>query len=421
MAYYQHDSFGGGPSLSLRQEELDRLDASQIEPCEAPSLRFDTEHYKNLEESINGTINALNGAREDNYFARENSHGGAMAAAARRDAVAAASEIVAHNPFLSRPGNMVLTPPSSQPYSVEKPGHGQMSMVEVLKAERDKAIADMQHMCDQRVEAVQRSQADRVDLLEGEYRKQLAKLQLDLDNMLRQHQQVIKLKNEVEHGLQMELDVARRDLKREKDTRESEKERHARAMRETNERLRELQRSVVDGEEYKGRGRRVTFSGSGSPAREYERRLAEMQRESDSKISGLARQFEKEKAAALEILKTRIKAEVNLLVPRIKEQCQRSYVQKMRQIKDTLAAQFRSQYEDTLRRMRDEHAMERRMWQRQMREQLEHERAEIAQKLKAKYELKIMDVKNECERRILQRLRDAKHSTEYSDSDFSFV
>jgi hypothetical protein len=231
-------------------------------------------------------------------------------------------------------------------------------------------------------------------------------LQKDLDEMLYQHQQVIKLKNEVENGLQMELDVAKKDLRRERDQRESEREKLQRNIRDLKERIRDLERRPS------GRTRTVSFA-DGDDRCDYQRRLVELQRENDAKISNLVRHFEKEKSAAIEILKTKIKAEISLLIPRIKEQCQRAYVGKIQDLRDSLSSQYRNQYEETVRRLKEEHVLERRVWQRQTRDQLEYCKSEIIQKLRAKYELRILDVQNECERRILDRMR-------RYDSDQSF-
>ena len=165
----------------------------------------------------------------------------------------------------------------------------------------------------------------------------------------------------------------------------------------------------------------MTFSQDVGSFSEYERRLIEIQRDNDNKIGNLVRHFEKEKSSALEILKTKIRAEVSLLIPRIKEQCARIYSEKLGRVREALAQRFREQYEGQLHRMRDDHAVERRLWQRQLRDQIERERAEIAQKLRAKYEMRMLDVKNECERRILERLRGGRGGPDYSDSDLSFV
>jgi hypothetical protein len=422
MDQYGYDSFAG-PSLNLRPDELDRLDASQIEP-EVPSIRFDAEHYRNLEASINGTINALvKGGRFDGrqgyqYDGQQNNNYAQYE-----------TQELASPKFTSRPAQ-AFTPPSSQPYNseraFEKPfaNTNQQSLIDRMKEERDRALQEMQRLCDQRVESVQRGEGERFKKLEEEYRKHLDSVKQDLDTMLRQHEQVTKVKNEVQKGLEVELNATKRELRKERGSRETDKEKYHRTIRELKDKIRDLERELAEIKRY-GRSRTaVSFAKDvNSPgfSSDYERRLGEMQRENDAKISGLVRHFEKEKTSALEILKTKIRAEVSLLIPRIKEQCARVYSEKLVNIKESLAARFREQYEGQLRRVRDEHGMERRLWQRQLREQVEQERAEIAQKLRAKYELRILDVKNECERRILQRLREGRRDSDYSDSDLSFV
>lgn len=388
-----YDSFAN-PSLNFRPEELDRLDASHFEP-DSPNDDSYVQRFRNLEASINGTLNGLRTTSQlpSNWPQNNNFE---------------------TSPALPNLGHQPFTPPSSQPFSIEKKPTGGNSFMRTLSGERDQALEEMRRICDQRVEMMRRDEADRFKRLDVEYKQQIQKLQQDLDGMLFQHQQVIKLKNEVESGLQTELEIAKRDLRKEKEKWEMERERLQRTIRELKEKIRELERRGLG-----GRSRTVSFSADVDDYSGYQRRLGQLQRDNDVKIASLVRQFEKEKQAALEILKTKVRAELGVLIPKIKEQCHRTYSDRIQGLRESLARQFRGQYEETLRRMKEEHSIERRLWQRQTRDQLEYAKAEIVQKLKSKYELRIMDIKNECERRILDRLR--RRDTDYSDNDESFV
>lgn len=293
------------------------------------------------------------------------------------------------------------------------------NFIDVLKEERDRTLKEMQRLCDQRVELVQRTEGEKLKALETQYRQQLNKVQQDLESMLRQQEHVIKVKNEVEDSLQKELETAQRDSRRQQELRKNERERYERMIADLKSKISELETRLKNVRTSSTTATRPSLRLDWSSSNQ-EKRLVEMQRQHDTRIASLVRQFEREKESALQILKTRIKAEVSLLVPRIKEQCQRAFSEKLARTKEVLASHYRTHYEDQIRKLQEEQAMERRLWQRQMRENLEHDRHEIINKLKAKYELRILDVRNECERRILQRLRDSRHDVSL-ESDDSFV
>lgn len=351
----------------------------------------------------------------------------------------------------------ILTPPSSGPAplpdSLVKPSIKSSSaplsqsqpllsgstvsdpIMQRMATERDTTLTQMQRTFDQRLEALCREETERRQRLELTHQEQMDKLNRDVDTMIVQHQQVLKLKTEVERGLQKELELARRDLTREKEQRQTDQTRHQRTVRELNRRITELENRLQQVRQLpRRRTRTISFDkdydgddddesdantnynsnnyyhrnderGTSIDRETYERRIQTLRRDYDGKIADLVKQFEREKAATLEILKSKVKAEVSLLLPRLCEQFQRAYKEKVNSLKINLTGHLRDQFEGRLRRLREEHAVERRVWQRQAREQIEKERTEITQKLKAKYEMKILDVQNECERRILERLR----------------
>ncbi len=444
------DSFGG-PSLHFGADELDRLDASHFEPAEeageSPSLRLHRGHFQRLEDSINGTISALNDGPSPAVAAYGAS---AKAASDHWQRPGTFPDLLGANNRSNYDISLLLTPPStggkgggggdvfaSRPppartaeeqqgrearpadgrfggYAAQAPtgrdGTAAQPFIKVLQGERDTAMAEMQKICDERIDRVERSEGAQRTRLESQYKEQLRAVQQDLDAMLLQHQNVLRLRGKVEENLQQELDDAQRHLKRERHMRSSERQRHTRLVGDLKDRIYDLEQKL---ERLGGYGKAVRFAPSqyddapsaANSYRAYEQRLSQMQRENDAKISALVGQFEREKGAALQILKSKIKAQVNLLIPRIKERCQSVYVRKLNTVKDELAAQFRDQYEGIIRKMQDERLLERRLWHRQLRERLEEERREVAFALRAKYEMKIMEVKNECERRILDRLR----------------
>ena len=412
---YHHDSFMG-PSLSLRPEELERLDASQYEPHS--SLSIDASHYRNLEQSIERTVNQYNNNNNNNngQFQSASPHVNGLAGYQRDSVFGYQINSTPAGGALTNDKNMILTPPSSSQHPINniQKGERDSMMLERLKMERDTTLSQMQKNFDQRLEALKRHEGESIRQLETGHSQQLQKLNGEFDLMIKQHQQVLSLKNEVERGLQSELEITKRELTREKEFRQTDREKYQRNIKDLNNRIRELERRMEELKRggqptRKGKSRSISFYDDDDDyervPREYEERLEKLRRENDVKIANLVRHFEKEKAAALEILKSKVKAEISLLIPRMKEQCQKAYTEKARTLRDSLSIQFRDQYEAKLRRLKEEHVVERRVWQRQAREQVEQERAGIVQTMKAKYELKIMEVRNECERRLLQRLR----------------
>lgn len=408
-----YDSFTG-PTLHLRPDELDRLDASQLDPLTEDASGL--EPYRRMESSIQGTLAAFSSSAP-----RPHSQASAYA-------TAAAERIPPNQPASSVGGNAMTSPviaPRPQPI---------MNFTPPSSSQEGK---DGGPAFGTRFEYAETTGGERL------YRENIRKLQADLDEMITHHKRVVGHWEEMERGLQSEISAARKELERERDGREAEKARYSRLIRELRTRIRELEdqleaqrsrrsvRSVsfaLSDEEYEedddgdylrleedegeeSRGRRGDRRRTARPVvdgrLECERRLVQVKKEHDSKVASLVRQFEKEKAAALEILKSKIRAEVSLLIPQIKERYQRAYEQRVESVRASTATQIKGQYEERLQRIREDHAMERRVWQRQAREQIERERRDLAKRLKAKYEMRLMDIENECERRILARVRQA--------------
>lgn len=254
-------------------------------------------------------------------------------------------------------------------------------------------------ICNRRPEETRQVESERIRQIEDDYRKQLSALQHDLERMLRQHEQVIKLKNEVESGLQSQLDSTKRDVNREKRGREADREKYTRILKDMRDKIRSLESTI----ERISNSRITNFSTDQSSNNSDS--IAEVKRQSDAKIASLAKHFEREKSATIEVLKARFRAEVGLLVPKIKDRLQMAYKQRLESIQDSISNSLRHEYDARIKRINDEHTLERKILARQMREQVEQERKQVAEKLRQKYELRMMDVRNECERRILDRLR----------------
>jgi hypothetical protein len=220
--------------------------------------------------------------------------------------------------------------------------------------------------------------------------------------MLQQHEQVIRLKNEVERGLQTQVETAGRQLAQERRAREADRERYTRVLREMRDRIRSLEATVGTLS-----ARAPTTGPPGDAA------LADAKRQGDARIASLAKHFEREKAATVEVMKARVRAEVGLLVPRIKDRLQAAYRERIRSTETRMGELLRTEYDARIQRLQEEHAMEIKVMCRQMRQQVAQERADLAERFRQKYELRILDVRNECERRVLERIR---HTTPSSSS-----
>lgn len=438
-----HDPSFMGATLSLRPEDLDRLDASQY--GEDDFMDTHTQGHHNT-----GPYHQHHQAGFDERSLYAKVDQSIQRSLDRWDEERRVQNPPITNPSYDHTGNSmtpgppplqyqkILTPPSSRPTpgAMIKPatitgaatttGMARTDLgdplIPRLSVDREATLTQMQYTFDQRLEALRREEDGRRRQLEATHQEQMNKLNRDVDTMIVQHQQVLKLKNEVERGLQKELELARKELTREKDERQTDLNRYHKTVRELHKRIAGLERKLEesrrmargnarcvsfddddDDEEGKVAGRLGTQMAWGRNA--YAERVQALRRDYDSKISNLVRQFEREKAATIEILKSKVKAEVNLLFPRLRDQFQRAYTEKISTLKSRLATQLREQYESRLRHIKEEHSVERRVWQRQMRERIEKERTELTQRLRAKYEIKVLDIQNECERRILERLR----------------
>lgn len=317
----------------------------------------------------------------------------------------------------------IITPPQSD---FTKPTR---SFLDVLKEERDKAIQEMQQLCEQRIHLVQKTEREKYAALENEYRTQLSKVQQDLDNMLHQQHNVLKLKNDVEMDIQQELTTVRADLSKERELRRAEREKYEQIVRDLRSKIGELERKLAELERSKGRrdgspSSSITASsprwGRGEREKligEYEDRIDRMQQANDQKVSKLIRQFEREKEATIQILKTRIQTELSLLVPKIQSQCQASYSKAIQRLKQDLSHDTQRKHQEAINRLKQEQAMELKIIQKQMREQHERERAELQKKLRSRFEVKLAEVKNDCERRLLERIKSSRRFDCHSDEN----
>ena len=109
----------------------------------------------------------------------------------------------------------------------------------------------------------------------------------------------------------------------------------------------------------------------------------------DRKIANLVNQFEQEKASALEIMKTRAKAEINLLIPKLKTQLQanleRSQAEAVNRIKQQAASY--------IQKLKQDFQMERQVLIEHLKRKQMEEISKIKDQLQLKFEAKLLEEK----------------------------
>lgn len=117
-------------------------------------------------------------------------------------------------------------------------------------------------------------------------------------------------------------------------------------------------------------------------AAHYEERISACHQHYDRKISALIQRFEQERQSNAEIMRARMKAEVNLLLPRIRQQCLEQATRRTQEAVDHVKAKCAAY----LRRMREDFDGERAALKEQMRRKLDQDRHVIYGQLKEKFD-----------------------------------
>ncbi len=128
-------------------------------------------------------------------------------------------------------------------------------------------------------------------------------------------------------------------------------------------------------------------------------RLAAMQLYYDRKISALTRQFEQEKQSHAEIMRARMKAEINLLVPKIKAQCQAA----LERSGNEAVSKLKSQASTYISKMKQDFEMEKQVLKEHMKRRFDQELRSMSSQMQQKFELKLAQERNVLERKYLDR------------------
>lgn len=229
----------------------------------------------------------------------------------------------------------------------------------------------------------------------------LARVQKDLDEVLKQQAQVEHVKKDIEAALEAETANLKAKLEEERRVHAKEREELHATIARLRAQIEELRKARREGSFLFDHDDRQRLK----KTRDYEQRIAQMRVEHDKKIGTLVKQFEQEKQSAMEILKTRIRSEINLIIPHIKEQCKESYTQAIARAKLDAQRSVEAKYESIMRALREEHRLDKAAALRDLKARYELERREWQQRVRERYELKLMQARNDCERQILARLK----------------
>lgn len=109
----------------------------------------------------------------------------------------------------------------------------------------------------------------------------------------------------------------------------------------------------------------------------------------DTKISNLIKQFEQEKSSALDIMKTRAKSEINLLIPKIKAQV----IQSMERAQADKMDKFKAQVGGYIKKLKGDWQAEREILMERMERRHAEEIKNIQNQMQIKYEMKLQEEK----------------------------
>lgn len=133
----------------------------------------------------------------------------------------------------------------------------------------------------------------------------------------------------------------------------------------------------------------------------------------DRKIANLIGQFEQEKASALEIFKTRAKAEINLLIPRLKNQIQAS----LEKTHTESVNRIKGQASLYIQKMKQDFQMERQVLAEHLRRKHFEEIKQIQNQLQTKYEIKFLEEKKKMQERERDRFTNSNSNSNNANTN----
>lgn len=217
---------------------------------------------------------------------------------------------------------------------------------------------------EERIEAILRQEREKYESMELNYRQQLEHLK----------------RNEFGYSEKLKLEQIIQDLRRQIDS---------------------LERQLSESKQQQQQ------RGSSSSNADFDK-IEALKLHYDRKIANLVGQFEQEKASALEIMKTRAKAEINLLIPKLKSQLQANLERSQTEIVNKIKGQAQAY----IQKLKQDFQMERQVLIEHLRRKHFEEIKQIKSQLQIKFEMKLNE-----ERERLQKTSKISNNNGYSSSN----
>ena len=215
---------------------------------------------------------------------------------------------------------------------------------------------------EERIEGILRHEREKYEAMESNYRQQLEHLK----------------RNEFGYSEKLKLEQIIQDLRRQIDNLE-------RQLSETRQQQQQQQQH-----QQQQRGSSSDFE-----------KIEALKLHYDRKIANLVGQFEQEKASALEIMKTRAKAEINLLIPKLKSQLQTNLERNQSEVVNKI----KGQAQVYIQKLKQDFQMERQVLIEHLRRKHFEEIKQIKNQLQIKFEMKLNE-----ERQKLQKNKSNSYS-----------
>lgn len=142
----------------------------------------------------------------------------------------------------------------------------------------------------------------------------------------------------------------------------------------------------------------------------YEAKISALKAEHAAQTADLIKRFERERASALDIQKAKLKSEMESFLPQLKEQYRTQQNRAVAHAKTATERAISSKYESLIKNLKEEHRRTIHQALDDQKMKLEIEMRQWKQALKDRYERRLLEVRNETERRLLARFGSKKSS-----------
>lgn len=221
---------------------------------------------------------------------------------------------------------------------------------------------------EERIEGILRQEREKYEAMESNYRQQLEQLK----------------RNEFGYSEKLKLEQIIQDLRRQIDN---------------------LERQLSESKRFSS-----SASSSATSNTDFDK-IEALKLHYDRKIANLVGQFEQEKASALEIMKTRAKAEINLIIPKLKSQLQANLERNQTEIVNKVKGQAQAY----IQKLKQDFQMERQVLIEHLRRKHFEEIKQIKNQLQIKFEMRLNE-----EREKLQKTKTYNSSRSSSTNSRSY-